>query len=269
MPSARLFVAASHPIRITFAPCMPRALGGKAREEFAARLCQIHHRLVHRVGTKLSRTSMRRTAGLPSKTPSTPTRWPPACANLWPSAAPGRAAPSTCCGSALIASVTMLLRAAPTGPTIPGRSRAASGARRRFCGPWASTFPLVVKAVPEAGSSGSYDVRKHRQNGQQRPRQRATIRTSTTHAETDRCRLRQQVHLVRARARPGTGPSRSQTTLTVLTQTPALVLGKVRSEFARPVPPKPPTGVIPAQTSFMKGQLGSTRPSTQCTFWKY
>ena len=98
-----------------------------------------------------SRAPTRPTAGLQSRMPSTPTRWPPACASSWPSAAPGGAAPPTCCVSAPIAATTASRGVAPAGPKIPARLPAACAARRRSCERSASRLPSAVKAAPEAG----------------------------------------------------------------------------------------------------------------------
>jgi hypothetical protein len=70
--------------------------------------------------------------------PSTPIRWPPVCASLCSSAAPGRAAPSTCCGSAPIAAVTLLL-AVVGARGWPKNPRALAGRLRR-----AQTFLRIM-----------------------------------------------------------------------------------------------------------------------------
>jgi hypothetical protein len=46
------------------------------------------------------------------------------------------------------------------GPKIPVPSLAACAARRRSSGHWASTLRSVVKAEPEAGSSGCVQLSK-------------------------------------------------------------------------------------------------------------
>jgi hypothetical protein len=88
------------------------------------------------------------------------TRWPPACANSSPSAAPGGAAPPTCCVSAPIAATSASRGAAPGGPKIPARLPVACGARRCSCERSASRLPSAAKAAPEAGLSEYVGPRK-------------------------------------------------------------------------------------------------------------
>ena len=75
-------------------------------------------------------------------------------------------------------------RAAPAGPKTRARSLAACVARRRSCGHWASTLRSVVKAEPEAGSSGCV-------------RARTTVRTVSSvreHGPAGQDHLRRQLH---------------------------------------------------------------------------
>src|SRR5262245_2535809 len=91
---------------------------------------------------------MRLTARPPSRIPSTPTRWRPACARSWPRTAVGRAAPPTCCVRAPISPV--MASWSPTGPQIRARSPAACAAPRPFYGRSASRSPSVARAAPVA-----------------------------------------------------------------------------------------------------------------------
>jgi hypothetical protein len=100
-------------------------------------------------------------------------------------------------------------------------------ARRRSCGPWASTLPSVVKAAPEAGSSGCIR-RSQTPSAPSAPFATMDHHPGQDNPGRDRPMMSAMTTVARiwsARARSGRPPSRPQTMLTVLTQTPPFISG--------------------------------------------
>ena len=159
----------------------------------------------------------RQIAGPRSRTSSTPTRWRSACGRSWPRAAPGPEALQTFCALGLVLPMTAFREETPGGPKIPARSPAACAALRPSCGQWASTLPSVVKAAPEAGSSGCV---RHSKTPSAPSAASATLGRDPLQDN-----LRRGPATSPSRVRPVTTPSRPQTTLTLLTQTPTFVSG--------------------------------------------